>query len=352
MTPLPRHTLIPLLLALALPLAAQQHAPEAPPVNTLADQPPVLFDVVVTDKKNNPVPNLTQQDFSVTDNHQPSPILAFRPHNIATLPPGDVDPSTQVLFILDETNTSYERVIYARQQLQRYLRRHEGKLLHPVLVGIFPYTGLQLQTQPTVDGNALADALENQGQNYSILSKESERTDRSLDALYSIINTFKDKPGRKMVIWISPGWPLMSGPNSVLLPKQQQYIFDKVTALSAALRLARITLYSIDPRGENSTGERSVYYQNFTRPLTRPDDAYFGDLGLQVLVEQTGGRAIFGDELLEQSLARCVADLDAFYTLAIKPRPADHPNQFHAIDVQVAPPNLKTRTRNGYYAQP
>jgi hypothetical protein len=34
------------------------------------------------------------------------------------------------------------------------------------------------------------------------------------------------QPGRKMVFWISPGWPMLSGPNVVqLTPKQQQQLF-------------------------------------------------------------------------------------------------------------------------------
>ena len=144
----------------------------------------------------------------------------------------------------------------------------------------------------------------------------------------------------------------MSGPNNVLTGKQEQQIFSAAVRLSAALRQSRITLYSIDPLGAGGTGERSVFYENFTKGLSKSDGAQFGDVGLQVLVEQTGGRAIFGNDPIANSINHEVADLSAYYTLSIDSAPAERPNQYHQIDIKMTPPGLKARTRTGYYAQP
>jgi len=316
-----------------------------------------LLDVVVTDKSGKPVAGLQQQDFTVLDNKHPANILTFHPHNAAATPAGEIDASTEVIFILDEVNAPYEKVIYARQGIENYLKQNNGQLDHPVSIGIFTDSGLQLQTLPTVDGNALAAALEQQGQTYRAIDRgavggDFQRLQMSLDALNTLMTQEQPKPGRKMVIWVSPGWPLISGPRETLTPKQEQQVFNNVTQLSFALRQARITLYSVDTLGAAGTGERTVFYQNFTDGLTKLDNATFGDLGLQVLVTQTGGRAIFGNDPIANSIDHCLTDLGAFYTLAIAPIPADRPNQFHELTVKVATPGLKVRTRNGYYTQP
>lgn len=159
----------------SFPAVAQQSAAAEPttaetrtPLTSSASPAPndLLLDVVVTDKSGKPVAGLNQQDFTVLDNKHPANILTFHPHSAAATPAGEVDASTEVIFILDEVNASYEKVIYARQGIEKYLQQNNGQLDHPVSVGLFTDSGLQLQTQPSVDGNALAAALEQQGQTY------------------------------------------------------------------------------------------------------------------------------------------------------------------------------------------
>jgi VWFA-related protein len=337
--------------SIAIPCVAQQSSAQA------ADAHHILLDVVVTDKSSKPVTGLTQQDFTVLDNNRPSAITEFHPHNAADVPAGQVDPSTEVIFIFDEANASYEKTIYARQGIENYLKQNNGQLVHPVSIGLFTDSGLQLQMEPTIDGNALAAALEQQGQTYRAIDRGAvnggyERMQLSLDAMNTLMVKEQTKPGRKMVIWISPGWPLLSGPNNVLTGKQEQQVFSAAVRLSAALRQSRITLYSVDPLGAASTGEHSVFYQNFTKGLAKLDGAEFGDLGLQVLVTQTGGRAIFGNDPIANSINHELSDLNAYYTLSIDSAPAERPNQYHQIDIKTNPPNLKARTRTGYYAEP
>jgi len=357
-----------LLCCLSFSFSAIAQQPTAAEPTTAANRTPLtssaspapndlLLDVVVTDKSGKPVPGLQQQDFTVLDNKHPANILTFHPHSAAATPSGEVDTSTEVIFILDEANAPYDKVIYAREGVENYLKKNNGVLDHPVSIGLFTDSGLQLQTQPSLDGNGLAAALQQQGQTYRAIEGgavggDFQRLQLSLDALNTLMNQEQSKPGRKMVIWVSPGWPLISGPHQILTPKQEQIVLNNVVRLSSALRQARITLYSVDPLGPASTGEHSVFYQNFTDGLTKLDNASFGDLGLQVLVTQTGGRAIFGNDPIANSIDHCIADLNAFYTLTIEPAPTDRPNQFHELNIKVAQPGLKVRTRNGYYAQP
>jgi hypothetical protein len=47
-----------------------------------------------------------------------------------------------------------------------------------------------------------------------------------------------------------------------------------------------------------------------------------------------------------------VADGKAYYELSFEPPTADHKDEYHHIEVQVAKPGLTARTREGYYLQP
>ncbi len=345
---------LPIALLLSLPLAslAQQPAPSAAPAKQ-----PIVLDVVVT-KSNKPVPNLQQQDFTVLDNGQPAKLLVFHQHNLADVPAGQVDASTNVIIILDQVNTPFDKVTFARQGIQQFLKQNNGNLNHPVTLGFFTEKGLEMQTQPSIDGNALSAAIDKQQQGFRILQDGAQyggaqRLSLSLDALDTLIATEKTRPGRKLILWVSPGWALLAGPRNILTPGQQQQTLDTVIKLNTGLRQARITMYSIYPLGLAGVGTGAAeYYQNFAKPLTDPSKASPANLSLQVLVTQSGGRVLFGNDLIPVSLNKAFDDLSAFYTLAIDPAPSTQPNEFHTLDIKLSNPKLQALTRNGYYSQP
>jgi VWFA-related protein len=335
-------------LSLAFPSLAQQPIPPAQPI---------LLDVLVT-KSGHPVPNLTQQDFTILDNGQPTHPLLFHSHNLADIPANQVDASTNVIIILDQVNTPFEKVTFARQGIQQFLQQNGGRLNHPVTLGFFTEQGLQLQTQPSIDGNALSAAIDKQQQSFRLLESGAQfggaqRLTLSLDALDSLIATEKTRPARKLVLWVSPGWALLAGGRNVLTAGQQQQTLKTAIQLSTGLRQARITLYGIDPLGLAGVGTGAArYYEDFLKPLTDPNQAAIADLSLQVLATQSGGRVLFGNDLIQNYLNRAVDDLSAFYTLTIDPAPSTQPHQFHTLTLQLPNPNLKPLTRNGYYSQP
>ena len=342
------------------PIAPATAAIQTRPAAAESNQPrQIRLDVVVTDRSGRGVAGLKAEDFTVLDNKQPAKILAFRVHNNADVPAGQVDASTEVIVVLDEVNAPFNRVTYAREGIESFLRENGGNLVHPVALAFFSENGLQVQTKPAVDGNAIADALRAQGQSFRMLDRGTgfygaeERLKKSMDALDSLIVQERGKPGRKMVIWVSPGWPLLSGLRDSLSEQQQQRVFGSVVGLTTALEQARMTLYSVDSLGAEGVGtNRTSFYQNFTKGLTKPGDAQTGDLGLQVLAEQTGGRAIFGNDAIASSLDHCVGDLDVFYTLVIGAAPTEKANDFHGVEVKVGTAGVKVRTRDGYYAKP
>jgi VWFA-related protein len=146
---------------------------------------------------------------------------------------------------------------------------------------------------------------------------------------------------------------LLSGPNIQLSRKDEQQLFNSIVAASTGLRHARITLYSVDPLGLADAGSvRISYYEEFLKGVASPERALPADLGLQVLVVQSGGRVFNGSNDLTASTANCAADADAFYVLSFDAARADQPNEYHSLGVTVDKPGITARTRTGYYAQP
>ena len=81
-------------------------------------------------------------------------------------------------------------------------------------------------------------------------------------------------------------------------------------------------------------------------------DASFMDLIRKVLAVQSGGRVLDRSSDLLSQIESCVREAGAFYTLSFDPAPADHPDEYHRLKVEVSKPGLSARTSTGYYDQP
>jgi VWFA-related protein len=338
------------LAALALPcifaVAFSQQAPEAAPPS----DGKFHLDVVVTPKSGPPVGGLEQKDFTVLNDKAPQTITSF--HAYA----GPEAPVEVVLFI-DAVNLEFQRISYERQEIDRFLRANGGKLAHPTTLAIFTDTGARIQPNFTTDGNALATSLDRQTVALRSITRSAgfygavERFDLSMKALDQLAAFEASRPGRKMVLWISPGWPLLSGPGVQLDGKQQQQIFRTIVDVSAQLRRARITLYNINPLGSAENTLSLFYYQQFVKGVTKPSQVQGGNLGLQVLAVQSGGLVLNASNDVSALLKQAFADADAWYELSFQPA-AGEPYEYHQLEVKVDKPGLVARTREGYYSPP
>ncbi len=156
-----------------------------------------------------------------------------------------------------------------------------------------------------------------------------------------------------MLIWLSPGWPMLSGPNLRLSAKDQQGLFTSIVATSAALLKARITLYSIDTLGVvDAGGLQTTCYRSFLKGVSAPKQVQPGDLALQVIATQSDGKVLNSSNDIGKEIATCMDDANVWYVLTFDSPPADGPNEYHQLDVKIGKPGLTARTRTGYYAQP
>ncbi len=332
-------------------------AQQAPPANRH-----ITLDVLVTDKSGKPVGGLQQQDFKLLDNKQPQKVLSFDAVQRGVAIQGGAaaaDPPVEVVLLVDEVNTRFTNVSFERSQIDKFLKRDGGKLPRPVSLAVLSDSGVALGNVTTQDGNALAAELDqNQAGLRSITRSEGvygadDRLGLSLNALEKLADFESPRPGRKLVIWISPGWPLLTGPNIDLSDKDQQRIFNSIVRLSDLMRRARITLDSIDPLGTaDSVGNRTTYYEEFVKGVKKPRQVQLGNLALQVIATQSGGRVLNSDNDVTSEIATCIADANDFYILTFDGLAGDGPNEYHSLEIKVDKPGLKALARTGYYAQP
>ena len=335
--------LLLLVLPSAVPAFAQQNVQTSNSIH---------LDVVVTPRSGPPVAGLPQQDFTVLDNKVPQPITSFQAVSGKQAP-------IEIILLVDGVNTPYLRLAYAREEIVKFLRANGGQLPHPISLAIFTDTGTQIQNVPSTNGNDLSTTLDQSAIGLRTIRRSSgiygadERIQLSLNTLNQLIAREQARPGRKVILWVSPGWPLLSGPRIDLGAKQQQRIYNEIIGLSTAMRQAHVTLYSIDPIGAGeSIQSNAYYYQGFLKGVDKPNDVQLADLSLQVLAAQSGGLVLNGSNDITELLQRCVADTGDYYELSFDPPPAERPHEYHHIEVKMTNSGLTARTRQGYYSQP
>ncbi len=314
----------------------------------------ITLDVVVSHKHGTPVAGMEQRDFIVLDNKEPQKILSFRAVDGTA---ATADP-VEIVLLIDRVNTSFQSSANERIQTEKFLRQNGGQLPEPVSMVFFSDSGTKMQ-DATRDGNALIAALDQSDSGLRSIRRsegiygEGDRFQLSLQALNSVAAFEANKPGKKMLIWISPGWPILSGPRIEFSDKQRQGLFSKIIAVSTALWRARIALYSIDPLGTaDAGGFRTNYWESFLKGVSEAKQVQPGNLALQVLAAQSGGRVLNSSNDITAQIAACIQDTRAFYVLSFHSPPADTPNGYHALEVKIDKPGLKARTRTVYYAQP
>jgi VWFA-related protein len=310
----------------------------------------IRLNVEVSAKGGAPISDLTAKDFSLIDNGGARPFTDFR-----TLSRGQ-EP-TEVFLLFDAVNARFQTVAYERNQVEKYFRSKHDGLPVPFTVGYVTDQGVQMQQGSSRDGAALAESLEANAPGLREINRSAgfwgadDRLQISLQAIQQVIAYAAKQPGRKLVMWISPGWPLLSGPSIDLDSRQQEQIYSNIVAYSAAMREGDVTLYSLDPLGPGEPLLREDYYQGFLKGIRKPSQTDLADLSVQVLALQSGGQTINSSDL-GGTIQQWLADAQSWYELTFDAPPAEHPNEYHHVEVKVDRPGARVRTRDGYYGQP
>jgi VWFA-related protein len=332
---------------------AGQAAAVAPAASVdLNDVRTVRLDVIVTDKSGTPIKGLKAEDFTILDNKQRQTV-SVQESGISQA--GDI--TVEAYILIDAINPQISTVASERHDLTAYLEAASTLPIPTSLVFLTP-DGLKIQGQSTREPKILLANLESNPtstrtfQNISYYSAEALR-EKSLMAMNVLAVKLAKKPGRKLVIWLSPGWGSFIFQSSRMSRKNQEELFSYEASLSVALRAAHVTLYSVDPNGaECVTCSRNSYYKNYLKGPFTPGDADHNDLMLQTLAAKTGGKVVTGKNDIAGMIDDCLVDARHYYVLTFEAPPAGREITFHELKVEVDKPGAQVRTATGYYTLP
>jgi VWFA-related protein len=319
----------------------------------------IKLDVAVTDAGGKPVSGLESADFSLLEEGQPQRILSFQAF---TGRGAGSEPPVKTILLIDTIELPANLASEERNSVESYLRTNGGHLAHPVSLFLLSDTGLWTVTHPSQDGQVLAREIErnefmrvraNVGWQRGALSSSMELKDpaaeSALKALAQISAEERTRPGRKLLLWIGPGWGIGSGAYAEAKPGSPP-VFNAVCWFSALLREAHLVLYSFTVgEGANSQGE---LYKDYLDGVRLPRKASFMNLYRKVLAVQSGGRIVDDGSDLVTQIERCVQETGYFYRISFDPFRTDHPDEYHNLKVEVNQAGLGARTTTGYYDQP
>ncbi len=395
-----------LVVCLACPLFAQQPPPSSTQSTGLIPRSQaerereiqverhIILNVLVTDTTGKPVRGLIQQDFTLLDNQQPQTIATFK-----AVEGSAPDAHVHVILMLDALDNSSKDLRNERKEVEKFLGQNQGRLAYPVSIGLLTDSGGKVG-KGSLDGNALISELkqlpmtgsapvENDPvepwhsagkmtvNNISTDEELSRRNRHFLLAVPSLMQLAKrqeDVPGRVLLEWIGPGWPLLAGPEfHADSLKAQTSFFAYIVDLSSALRVAQMTLDEVSPtnlvkhpgvRPQGDDPQSYLLLKDGSRPSKESDDyrvflngvpalsdAKAGDLALPVLAYQSGGRIMDQSQDLAGEIAQCIADAESYYVLSFDSSPAKSPDEYHSLQLKVDKPGMTVHTTRAYYAQ-
>jgi VWFA-related protein len=225
----------------------------------------IKLNVVVTDKSGKPVPGLELKDFSLLDNKLPAQILSFHAFGGTVQKAGT---PVEVVLVVDAVNQPFQAVAFERQEISRFLLQNGGRLAQPVSIFFLTNEGVKVEGRPSADGKALAGRLDRADSGLRTIGRSAglygaiERFQLSLNAVDAVIEAEAKKPGRKLLIWVGPGWPLLNGPDIEASSQGQQDLFDGIVEFSTRLRQTHAVLYSVSV---GQSGPGTFTYQGFLK---------------------------------------------------------------------------------------
>jgi VWFA-related protein len=392
------------ILATALALAAPAQVPE-PGLVLRATTRLVQVNVIVQ-KGSTPVTGLKKEDFTLTDNGKPQKVAFFAENSTALLPTSPVKllpgtytnlleqksgtPASITVILIDTLNTKRTDQVYARAQVVKFLQQiqpedHIGiyslgrslRVLHDyttdsrdLLRRLAYYKfGQQLPnlqgTEPVrgMNGEMLEFDQGLSGRGGSAFERDFYAANKIIGTLRSlefIAAHLSRVPGRKNLVWVSGGFPLSIGFDSLEAihdtHRDQRTFGDEVDRTVRALNNANIAIYPVDARGlmtDSTFSAQNRGKASSRRPqMPKASPGARNQEGMQELASRTGGKAYYNTNDIKKAVRDAVADARVTYTLGYYPAEAQGDGKFHTLKVQVHRSGARVRCRKGYFDVP
>ncbi len=379
----------------------------------------VNVDVYVTDKKGNRINGLTQDDFEIFEDGRPVAITNFfavqdgkavspqaeeaaepapSTPGAPAPPPGTERPKVpedqrlRLVVYIDNFNIHPFNRNRVMGEIRAFLNQHLSRDDQVMLVSYD--RSLHIRNRFTSDPGIIAAGLTelekvsghavhhdserrdvlnriedsrnvNEALSYARTYAQSTYNDLafSIDGLKQLVDSLAGLPGRKAVLYVSDGLPMIAGQDVFYAVQSkysdqstgltEQFEFDtsrRFNELTAQANANRITFYTIDAAGlrvyssvsaENQSAGQGVYI----------DSVQISNLQstLQTLAEKTGGVAIINANRVMPQLERIARDFNSYYSLGYSPVHSGD-GRYHKIEVKLKQrtKGLLVRHREGY----
>jgi VWFA-related protein len=352
----------------------------------------VELDVVVLNDKT-PVRGLTKDDFTVQDKGKTQNIAVFSVTEAHKAPKANPIPanvssnrmnnrgegtSTATVILFDKMNTpSTDQVVARRQTLELlsslnatdrvafYSLDTQLNLVQDFtdgaerLANAAKSLGTQAPGAQTAAGaaedQALASALQNSLTAFQQGVDGSTKVASTMNAFRTIVRHLNGLPGRKNLIWLTGSIPFTFGQGAERRQNDQAE-FDRMERLMSD---ANVAVYAVDPRGTgatttlsggtdtNSGGGRFLGGQ-VGQDSDTSLNTMGGQQGMQLLSENTGGKAFYNTNDLAGALREILDTTEVTYTLGFYVDEKSLDNKVHDLNVKLAkkPETAKASVRH------
>jgi VWFA-related protein len=364
----------------------------------------VRVDVIITDKKGEPVADLTAADFQVLEDDKLQKIEQFKlVRSDGRQRPGD-EPLREIrtaydqeleaarddvrLFAIffDDYHTRDISALSVKAPLTKFIQSLGPKDLVAVMYPLTPldavmFTRNQSQMIRAIDGfqgykykYEPRNQFEQEYAHYPTEEVERIRNQVVMGALRALATRLGSlREGRKAIIYVGEGLGVLL-PASMRLANSQVPIpqtarpdgpFEETVSFFSysdlmnqmrdvydAANRNNAAVYTLDPRGlatnEFHIDDTGVSPDADRRILQQTQD------GLRALAEETDGRAIVGRNDLARAMQQIIRDSSAYYLLGYNSAAAPADGKFHEIKVKLSDRaksrGLQVRARKGYIA--
>ena len=394
-------------------IALTQSSPQSQPPVFRSGTRLVQVNVVVHNKRGEPVADLKKEDFTILELGKPQQISFFSVDTAAPAPPAAISsavapaaplashtftnvlpahggvPTSVTVILLDLLNAPPGAQMRAREGVIRFLKQIEPQ----DRIAIFAMTsrGLTLLHDYTTDSAALVERLRKTKPEISApldastvdatADKElrdmgldaladaeqktadffmADRISRSLSVFGAIAQHMAGIPGRKNLVWVSTAFPLsvdfdeVPSPGSVMSSRDHRTFTAEMGEAVRALNDSGIAVYPVDARGVfNPVIVESNIGARSPRDFGKmPSVANTSSPSATMftLADRTGGRFAYNTNDLSGAIRRAMDDARVTYTLGYYPADTTLDGRFREIKVSVNRPGLDVRARKGYFA--
>jgi len=370
----------------------------------------VRVDVIVDDKKEQPVTNLTQADFEVLEDGKPVSVEQFSLVKVDGNPRPGAPPPSEIrtrndeelianrddirvfVFFFDDYHVRRANSITVRDPLTRFVQNQlRPNDIVAIMYPLTPVTDLSFTRNHNLVVGAInnfvgrkfdytpVNQFEQNYARYSTDQVERIRNDVVMGALRGLsVRLGSLREGRKSVIYVSEGFTAMLPPqmrradasapadpiqSAVAAGQQdsnreitaewfgQSDVYSRMREVTDLANRNNTSFYSLDPRG------LAPFEFGFDDIPSGPPPSFATDARalrmtqdtLRSLSEETDGKAIVNRNTLEQGLTAVVRDSSYYYLLGYNSS-APNDGKFHQITVRVKRRDVNVRARRGFWA--